>query len=79
MKTFKIKTKKYNTDTGSARVKAWVTINGASKTNSIPYPYEMNRDEQHKAAAVALVKKLGWDGRFDPDGFDGSTHVFYRE
>ena len=63
-----IKTKQYNTDTGSARVKAWVTRGGSTKTNSIPYPYEMNTTERHMAAAVALVKKFGWDGRFDPNG-----------
>lgn len=29
---------------------------------SIPYPYELSGEAVHKAAAVALCKKLGWSG-----------------
>lgn len=29
---------------------------------SIPYPYALSGVAGHKAAAVALCKKLGWDG-----------------
>ena len=30
-------------------------------TATISYPYESNRDEGHRAAAQALLDKLGWD------------------
>jgi len=75
----KIHTKKYNTATGSARMLASTNIGSRKMTASIPYPYELSTEDRHKAAAVNLVKKFGFSGRFDPDGFDGSTHVFYRD
>ena len=78
MTAIKIRTKRYNTATGSARMQASVRISGRTKTHSIPYPYEMNTDERHKAAAVALVKDLDWSGSFDSDGYEPGMHVFYR-
>lgn len=49
------------TDTRGSRITA-STCNGQRVT--ISYPYELSGDEVYKAAADALVKKLGW-------GFEG--------
>jgi hypothetical protein len=43
-----------------------------------PYPHELHDDEKHKAAAVALMAKLGWTGEMvggDNKG-GGMTFVF---
>ena len=29
---------------------------------TIPYPYELNREDVHRKAAQALCDKLGWSG-----------------
>lgn len=32
-------------------------------TASIPYPHELSGEDVHRAAAVALCKKMGWTGK----------------
>lgn len=45
------------TDTKGARIKA--TCDAGSIT--VPYPYELSGADVHANAAMALVRKLGWD------------------
>jgi len=45
------------TDTKGSRIKA--TCDAGSIT--IPYPHELSGEDVHAAAAMALVRKLGWD------------------
>jgi hypothetical protein len=45
------------TDTKGSRIKA--TCDAGSI--SIPYPHELSGEEVHVKAAMALVRKLGWD------------------
>lgn len=45
------------TDTKGARIKA--TCDAGSIT--IDYPHELSGDDVHAKAAMALVRKLGWD------------------
>ena len=54
-----------------ARIKA--TAWGGSM--SIPYPHELNSEDAHRAAAQALIDKMGWSGTFAQGGHpsgDGS-------
>lgn len=51
------------TDTKGARIKA--TCDAGSVT--IGYPHELSGQDVHAAAAMALVRKLGWDdGEYKP-------------
>lgn len=45
------------TNTRGSRIKA--TCDAGSVT--IPYPYDLSGQACHRAAALALVTKLGWD------------------
>ncbi len=45
------------TNSRGARIKAWA----AAGSITISYPYELSGQACHRAAAEALVKKLGWD------------------
>lgn len=45
------------TNSRGSRIKAWA----AAGSITIPYPYELSGQACHRAAAEALVKKLGWD------------------
>lgn len=66
------------TGTKGSRIKAH--CNAGSVT--IPYPHELSGEDVHKAAALALVKKLGWDdphyGQLIGGGTD-SGYVFVFE
>lgn len=44
------------TDTKDSRIKAWCDAGSIT----IPYPHELSCPDTHAAAAMALVRKLGW-------------------
>jgi hypothetical protein len=46
------------TDSRGSRIKA----TAAAGSVTISYPHELSGQACHRAAAEALVKKLGWDG-----------------
>lgn len=52
------------TNTKGARIKARAF--GGSAT--VPYDYALDHPENHKAAADALIAKLGWTGTFARGG-----------
>ena len=52
------------TDTKGARIKA--TAWGGSVT--IGYPYALDTQDAHRAAADALIAKMGWQGKFAQGG-----------
>jgi len=44
---------------------------------SIPYPHELNSEDGHHKAALALCAKLGWTGNLYCGGMkDGNVYVF---
>lgn len=56
---------------GRIKAKAW----GGNIT--IPYPHQMNTDQAHRKAAMALVDKMGWGGLWAQGGSaDGSGYYF---
>ena len=61
------------TNSRGSRIKAraW----GGSAT--IPYPHELNIEDAHRAAANALIAKLGWTGAYAQGGnAKGDGYVF---
>ena len=61
------------TATKGDRIKA--TCPGGSKT--ISYPYELNTEEAHKRAAMALIEKMGWKINNPKNWVGGSTKAGY--
>lgn len=63
------------TNTRGSRIKAW-TESGHSLT--VGYPYEKREGaEAHSVAALALARKMGWDGTLISGGTDeGYVFVF---
>ncbi len=63
------------TNTLGSRVKAWAEGGNAV---TIPYPHELSGAEVHRAAAQALVDKLGWNMPFITGGLPNGDycHVF---
>ncbi len=56
-----------------ARIKA--TANSGSETVSLQY--ELNLEDRHAYAALALARKMGWRGELIAGGMpDGSGYVF---
>jgi hypothetical protein len=51
-----------NTRGGRIKAIAW----GGNIT--IPYPHDLSTDDAHRAAAQALIDKLGWTGDFAQGG-----------
>ena len=43
---------------------------------TIPYPYELNTDEAHLKAALALCKKIGWSTNLIGGGLENGNYVF---
>lgn len=44
---------------------------------TIPYPHELNHEDGHRAAAQALIAKLGWQGTYAQGGnARGDGYVF---
>ena len=62
------------TNTRPARIKA----TAAAGSITIPYEYGLTEDNCHRAAALQLISKLGWQGDIVTGGLpDGSyCHVF---
>jgi hypothetical protein len=61
------------TNTKGARIKA--TAWAGSVT--VPYDHALNTDANHKAAADALIAKMGWIGEFAQGGnVKGDGYVF---
>lgn len=52
-----IKTKYYRNRQGQSRVKAWVIIDGKTKTISLPKDYSLELEPMHRATAKALADK----------------------
>ncbi len=49
------------TDYRGARIKAWVqTCDSDRRQVTISYPHELNGEDCHRAAAVALCEKMSW-------------------
>ena len=48
------------TNSRDARIKAWA----AAGSITIPYPHELSGQACHRAAAEALVVKLGWNAPY---------------
>jgi hypothetical protein len=72
MKT--ISTKYFSaTATKPSRVKA--TEYESQKSVTLSYDYGVNLNENHKAVATALLRKLGWEGRMI-GGHTGTGMVF---
>lgn len=43
----------------------------------IPYPHDLNTEDAHRAAAQALIAKMGWTGEFAQGGnAKGDGYVF---
>ena len=63
-----------NTKGGRIKATAW----GGSAT--ISYPHELNTDDAHKAAAMALVAKMGWptSGWTQGGNVKGTGYYFVR-
>lgn len=60
-----------NTKGGRIKATAW----GGSVT--IGYPYALDAQDAHKAAADALIAKMGWQGTFAQGGnAKGDGYVF---
>lgn len=58
------------TNSRGARI---IAESGSGQRVAISYPYELSGEAVHKAAAVALMKKLGWKYRI----VGGSTKTGY--
>lgn len=70
------------TNSRGSRIKA-TSASGISVT--IPTDYELTDEENHKKAAVALIKKLGWESQLKTGmscgGLPGGdvAHVFHQK
>ncbi len=62
------------TDHRGSRIKA--TAEGIRESVTVPYPHEMNSGpDAHSVAALALCRKMGWDGTLIAGGLD-DCYVF---
>lgn len=52
------------TSNRGARIKATAWAGNVT----VPYDYALNADDNHKAAALALRHKMGWQGKFAQGG-----------
>jgi hypothetical protein len=61
------------TNTRGSRIKA----TAAAGSVMVPFDYQLNPDGNHKAAADALIAKMGWQGTFAQGGnVKGDGYVF---
>lgn len=51
-----------NTKGGRIKASAW------AGSVTLPYDYALNADGNHKAAADALIAKMGWQGKYAQGG-----------
>ena len=61
------------TNTRSSRISA--TAEGGNRV-SIPYPHELSGEAVHAAAALALCRKLGWQGELVGGGLPNGDYCF---
>lgn len=65
------------TNTRGARMKA---DDGDGNSVTIPYDYELSREERYRSAARALCEKMNWHGRLCGGGTKaGEVFVFVRD
>jgi len=60
-----------NTKDGRIKATAW------AGSVTVPYDHALNPDSNHKAAADALIAKMGWTGTFAQGGnAKGNGYIF---
>ena len=60
-----------NTKGGRIKATAW----GGSVT--VPYDHALNTEDAHKAAADALIAKMGWNGTYAQGGNAKGTGYYF--
>ena len=65
------------TNTRGSRI---IASDGDGNRASIPYPHELNSEEAHRKAALALCAKMGWNPAGLVTGWHGADayHVWAR-
>lgn len=64
------------TNTKPGRIKA-TTTRGLSNTYS--WAHDVDPDENHRMAALALAKRLGWDGVWSGGTLNNTSNVYVRK
>ena len=60
------------TNTRGSRI---VARSASGQRVSLPFDWELDHDQNHCAAAVALARSLGWSGTFASGGLDADRRV----
>lgn len=62
------------TNTRPSRIKAFCEAGSVT----VSYNHSLNSSDGHRAAAKALIQKLGWNGEWVEGCICGSGHVYVR-
>lgn len=64
-----------------SRISAWASGGGteAATRISVGYDYELTADQNHRAAACELARRLGWRGRWHQGELSATQEIFVRE